>query len=284
MSQVVLKFWRIIVAGLSVPVILLDYFHGDTGREYKVGFFRKCWLVYKMARNRAKITTASHWLEHLIMATHILRVPPGVEGCVVECGSFKGGSAANLSLVCALCNRTLEICDSFQGLPEPLEGDKSHAVMNQRELHTYTKGEYEGSLSEVQKNITRCGRIDSCHFNVGFFEQTLPTFRRKCILAFLDVDLTESLKTCLTYLWPLLQDGCFLFTHEAHHMEIAGQFFDDPWWRLEMQTAAPGLIGAGTGLGLFPFPGGYKSSLGYTMKNPALAEFRANPQLSSKVR
>lgn len=276
--------WRMLIAAMSVPVILLDYFHAETGREYKVGFFRKTWLVYRMARNRAKIATASHWLEHLIMATQILRVPPSVEGCVVECGSFKGGSAANLSLVCALCNRTLEIFDSFKGLPEPSEADKSHAVMDQRELHTYSQGAYEGSLAEVQKNIAKRGRIDSCNFNVGFFDQTLSSFHRKCILAFLDVDLTESLKTCLTYLWPLLQDGCFLFTHEAHHMEIAGQFFDDAWWRLKMRTAAPGLIGAGTGLGLFPFPGGYKSALGYTMKNPATAEYRANPQLSSKVR
>lgn len=284
MSRVFLKLWRIFIAALSIPVILLDYFHADTGREYKVGFFRKVWLVYRMARNRAKVTTSSHWLEHLIMATQILRVPPTVEGCVVECGSFKGGSAANLSLICALCNRNLEIFDSFQGLPDPADADKSHAVVDQREIHTYTKGAFQGTLSEVKASITKCGRIEICHFNVGYFDQTLPDFHGKCILAFLDVDLTESLKTCLIYLWPLLQDGCFLFTHEAHHMEIAGQFFDEPWWRLKMRTAAPGLIGAGTGLGLFPFPGGYKSSLGYTMKDPAVTEFRINPQLSSDVR
>ena len=67
-----------------------------------------------MARNYRRITRV---IEQLIMATQILRSPKTVEGCVVEYGSFKGGSAANLSLVCALCGRQLEVFDSFAGLP-----------------------------------------------------------------------------------------------------------------------------------------------------------------------
>src|SRR5215469_16225665 len=221
MSQPIVRLWRLFAAVISVPVILLEYFRADTGRAYDVGFFKKTWLAWKMSRNRAKVATSSHWLEHLVMATQILKVPPTVEGCVVECGSFKGGSAANLSLVCALCNRTLEIFDSFEGLPEPSHSDESHAVLGEREIQTYAKGAFRGTLSEVQDNISKFGQIKSCNFNVGYFEQTLPNFPKKCVLAFLDVDLTESLKTCLTHLWPLLQDGCFLFSHEAHHMEIA---------------------------------------------------------------
>jgi O-methyltransferase len=276
---VALKLWRVLVAALSLPIILLDYFRSDTGREYGVGFFTKIRLIYRMARNRSRITTASHWVEHLIMATQILRVPRQIEGCVVECGSFRGGSAANLSLVCALCDRKLELFDSFQGLPEPSDADKSHVLVGQREIHTYGKGAFRGTLDEVKNNIAKCGDISRCDFHPGYFDQTLPDFHEKCVLAFIDVDLTDSLKTCLTFIWPLLQSGCYLFTHEAHHMEIAHLFFDDPWWHATLHCDSPGLIGAGTGLGLIPASGGYTSALGYAVRTPALAEFKINPQV-----
>jgi O-methyltransferase len=273
------RFLRISVTLLSLPIILLGYFQAETGREFGVGFFKKIWLVLKMARNRRRILTASHFLEHLIMATQILRVPRSVEGSVVECGSFKGGSAANLSLVCDLCDRKLEVFDSFGGLPEPSDTDKRHILVNSREIHSYEQGAFCGTLPEVQRNISKYGKISACNFHVGYFEKTLPDFSQKCVLAFLDVDLTDSLETCLTYLWPLLQDGCCLFTHEAHHMEIAGFFFQEEWWRSKMHCAAPGLIGAGTGLGLIPSPGGFRSCLGYAVKNPNTRDFELNPQL-----
>src|ERR1700691_6704266 len=131
---------------LSLPIILLGYLQSETGREVGVSLSTKIRLIYKMARNRRRIVTASHFLEHLIMATQILRVPRSIEGCVVECGSFKGGSAANLSLICDLCNRKLEIFDSFAGLPEPSTSDKSHVLVNFQEIHTYEKGAFRGPL------------------------------------------------------------------------------------------------------------------------------------------
>jgi O-methyltransferase len=270
-----LRFWRISVTLLSLPIILLDFFRFETGREFGVGFYTKIWLLFKMARNNRRIATASHFLEHLIMSAQILRVPRSIEGTVVECGSFKGGSAANLSLVCDLCDRKLEIFDSFAGLPEPLSSD---VLVDLHEIHSYEKGAFCGALSEVQGNISKYGAISACHFNVGYFQETLPHFSQKSVLVFLDVDLVDSLQTCFTYLWPLLQDECYLFTHEAHHMEIAGLFFQEEWWRSKMHCGAPGLIGAGTGLGLLPCSGGFRSALGYTVKNPNTQDFNLNPQ------
>jgi hypothetical protein len=277
-AKIVLRFWRIMLAVMSIPITLMEYFHSGTGREFGVGFVTKLWLASKMARNRNKVTTASHFFEHLVMATQILKIPRAVDGCVVECGSYKGGSAANLSLVCALCDRKLEIFDSFEGLPEPFSADKEHFLLNTQEVHSYLKGAYRGTLSEVRRNISQYGEIAVCNFHAGYFDQTLPNFREKSILIFLDVDLIDSLKTCFRFLWPLLQDGCYLFTHEAHHMEIAAVFFEEGWWRSNLQCPAPGLIGAGTGLGLLPLSGGFGSALGYTIKNPKTADFNMNPQ------
>jgi O-methyltransferase len=275
---VIRRLWRISVTLLSLPIILLDYFRSETGAEFGVSLSKKIWLMVKMARNNRRIPTASHFLEHLMMATQILSVPASVEGCVVECGSFKGGSAANLSLVCDLCHRKLEIFDSFAGLPEPVSGDREHVLVDLQEIHSYAQGAFSGALEEVQGNISRYGKISACHFNVGYFDQTLPHFSQACVLVFLDVDLLDSLETCFTYLWPLLQNGCYLFTHEAHHMEIAAFFFQEEWWRTRMNCGAPGLIGAGTGLGLLPGSGGFRSALGYTVKNPNTQDFDLNRQ------
>ena len=174
MRRVFLGILKRLAYVLSVPVILADYFQPQTGAEYGIGFFAKIILAWKMARNYRRITTGSRVIEHLLMATQILRVPKTVEGCVVECGSFKGGSAANLSLVCALCDRQLEVFDSFAGLPEPSAVDKEHRIVGIHEVHTYAKGAWKGTLEEVKGNIARNGRIDLCNF------QTSVISRRQC--------------------------------------------------------------------------------------------------------
>ena len=263
---------------VSIPVILSEYFDASTGSDYKIGFFAKLRLARKMARNRRKIETRSHFLEHLVMATQILRVPKSVEGAVVECGTFKGGSAANLSLVCALCDRQLEIFDSFAGLPEPSTRDKEHVLLAPRQIHSYEQGALHGPLAEVQQNLSRWGAIHCCRFNVGYFEQTVCNFSRNCVLIFLDVDLLQSLETCLRHLWPRLQDGCYVFAHEVHHLEICALFFCESWWRSNLKCGAPGLIGAGTGLGLLPASGGFISALGYAVKNAAIGNFEVRPE------
>jgi hypothetical protein len=278
LSRAVLKVLNRLVVALSAPIILSEYFHAETGKDYGVRFWTKLKLAVRMARNSKKVITGSHFLEHLLMATQILNVPADVEGCVVECGTFKGGSATNLSVVCALCHRQLEIFDSFRGLPEPKGTDREHLLVSLNEVHTYAKGAWQGTLEEVKRNISRHGAIDVCNFNVGYFNETLPTFKSNCVLAFLDVDLTDSLETCLKYLWPLMRDGGHIFTHEAAHREIAAAFFDQEWWHSNLHCDPPGLVGAGNGLGLLPANGGFRSDLGFTVKNPQVLGLRVNPQ------
>jgi hypothetical protein len=267
-----------LLVALSLPILLAEFLDRETGKEYGVSFFSKIKLAYRMARNRRRLTTASHFLEHLMMATEILKVPKSIPGSVVECGTFKGGSATNLSLVCELCDRHLEIFDSFEGLPEPTDGDREHKLLGTQTIHSYGQGAYRGSLPEVRRNIAAYGAIAVCEFHPGYFDESLPNFASRSVLVFADVDLTSSLETCLKYLWPLLQEGCCFFTHEAQHLEISALFFDQSWWRSNLDCPAPGLIGAGTGIGLLPESGGYRSNLAYTIKNPVVESFLENPQ------
>jgi len=279
MKRAVYRFYRVFLVALSLPIILADYFHKTTGREYGVGILAKLALMTRAIANTKRIPTVSWYVEHLVMMTRILQVPKSIEGCVVECGCYKGGSTANLSLVCALSGRQLEVFDSFRGLPQPVGGDTAHTVIDSSEIHLYSKGAFHASLEEVRGNVARYGRIEVCHFNVGFFEDTLREFNRPCVFVFEDVDLRSSLETCLIHLWPLLQPGCYFFSHEAHHMEIASVFFDHEFWHAKLNSQAPGLVGAGGGLGLNPSPGAFRSDLGYSIKDPDLAKFRKVPQI-----
>lgn len=263
---------------LTLPVTLSHYFRRSTGEAYGVGTLAKLGLAAKMVRNNVRIPSASNFVEHLVMATTILNIPRAAEGCVVECGSYKGGSATNLSLVAALCGRELEVFDSFGGLPPPSEDDREHTVLHRGERHTYEEGAWAGSLEEVKGAITRYGAIQSCNFNAGYFEATLPGFAKSTAFVFADVDLRDSVETCVRYLWPLLPAGGHFYTHEAAHMEIANLFFDRKWWRDTCGCEPPGLIGAGTGLGLIPGPGGFRSALGYSIKAPEAVRLEEIPQ------
>lgn len=255
-----------LVTILLLPVVARRYFRLETGSAYGVTFPRKLRLLAKMIRNNLSVPSASNFIGHLLMAAEILNVPPDTPGVIVECGCYKGGSTVNLSLVAAICGRTLHVFDSFEGLPEPDAGDAGHVVIAERSVRTYEAGAYAGTLNEVTSNVRRYGDLAVSTLHKGLFSDTLPKFDEPVVFAYLDVDLTSSEKTCLRHLWPLLVPGAFVFTDEAHHLEIAELFFDRQWWNNELHTPPPGLVGAGSGLGLFLHEGGFRSSIGYTVK------------------
>lgn len=226
---------------------------------------QKLLLLSRIARNKRRIVSATGFFEQLVMITALLKLrAPGV---VVECGTYQGGSAANLSLACELTKRRLFIFDSFQGLPEPEKSDSEHTVLVAHEIHRYKRGDWLGTLELVTENVTKYGSRTVCEFRRGYFENTLPDFTEPVAFVFCDADLKESVRTCLKYLWPLMSDGGIFFTHEAHHLEIGQLFFDDTLWG----SKPPGLVGACSGLGITPQADGFTGScIGYTIKSPAI--------------
>ena len=247
----------------GLPAVALFLRDRAIGGDYGVGVRKKLWLLRQFRKNRRRIETLTHPLEQIEMAAAILRIPKDVEGDVVECGCYLGGTSANLSLVSALTGRRLIVCDSFEGLPEPAEYDRAHFAVHTGHTDTYEKAMFAASLETVRDNISRCGNLEVCEFVVGFFDRTLPGLDRKVALAFLDVDLIDSLKSCIEALWPNLQRGRRMYVHEARNIALASVFFDAPWWRKTLDSDPPGLVGAGSGLALQSVQG---SELGYAQK------------------
>jgi O-methyltransferase len=209
---------------------------------YRMGPLRKLSLGLRMLRNTLRIQTGSSYKSHLAMALKILETPPELSGVVVECGTWKGGCAANLSLVCRIAGRRLVVFDSFEGLPEGEEGD--------REAKHYRKGDYCGSEQEVRANVARFGAIECCEFVRGWFAETLPRFQEPVLLAFVDVDLEASLETCVLQLWPRLVERGYLFIDEYVILDYCALFWSERFWREHFDRTPPGLIGSGTGLAL----------------------------------
>jgi hypothetical protein len=154
-----------------------------------------------------------------------------------------------------------------------------HRRLNFPELEAYAQGAFRGSLDEVQENVRRFGSFGVCRFHQGYFCATVPAFKRPCVFVFVDADLRSSVETVVEYLWPQLQDGCSFFTHEAEQAEIASLFFDASWWKEHFGCEAPGLVGAGNGLGLMPARGGFNSPIGYTQKIPDRSALPVNIQM-----
>lgn len=255
-----------LVTTALLPIVARELFARETGREYGIGLSAKLKFLALTIRNNIRVESASNFLYHLIMAGKILQIPKDLPGDLVECGCYKGGSAVNLSLLAAWTGRRLHLFDSFAGLPQPQPGDEEHLVLSELQFHTYQGGAYAGTIDEVRENIRKYGVLDVCEFHQGYFSETLPKFDAQLVFAYVDADLTSSVRDCLRYLWPLLVDGSYLFTDEAHHTEIAGLFYDPAWWESEQHSTPPGLVGGGNGLGLLLHPGGFRSSLGFTAK------------------
>ena len=114
---------------VSVPILAI-FVLGDQRIRDDYGLTRraKLRLVMRMYRNTRRIETGISFRAHVAMAAKILAIPPAQKGTIVECGSWRGGTTANLSLVADIVDRRLIVYDSFEGLPEPAPGDRwAHA-------------------------------------------------------------------------------------------------------------------------------------------------------------
>jgi len=240
--------------------VLARFVEGGFGEEYGMTRRDRMELVEMFRRNCRCIESAMSADYHTVLAMELLSIPRYTAGDVIECGAFKGASTASLSLLCRIAGRRLVVCDSFEGLPGP--GEEVHAAAQPNGWRDYRKGMFFGSLQEVQRNVTKHGDLDVCEFLPGFFAETLPSLTGSFVFAFLDVNLVDSMKDCLRWIWPLMAESGVIYTNDAVHMDIVHLCFDDDWWQEVLHEPAPGLIGSGCGLPLGP----KGSSLGYIRK------------------
>ncbi|MGA9668144.1 MAG: TylF/MycF/NovP-related O-methyltransferase [Terracidiphilus sp.] len=240
-----LSFRAVVQAVISPVSILVILNSRRIHPAYKMTWRKKLILGWRLIWNKRRIPTATDAKVHLAMALKLLEMPPTQPGVVVECGTFKGGTAANLSVICSLVGRELFVFDSFEGLPQGAPSD--------RESQHYNKGDWAGTFDEVVNNIKKFGEISRCTLVRGWFDKTLPSFDREIALAYVDVDLEASLDTCIKNIWPRLSESGFIFIDECISTDYCSLFYSERWWMKNYNRTPPGLVGAGTGLPLGDF-------------------------------
>jgi O-methyltransferase len=212
--------------------------------DYNMTQLGRVGLALRFFWNNARVTSASSYRAHVVMAMKLLELPRSVKGDVVECGCYKGAMTVNLSIACKIAGRKLKVYDSFEGLPPPEPKD------TWPEGVPFIPGVFKGALEEVTDNVRRLGDLDVVEFHKGWFKDTLPHHQGDVVMAVVDVDYHSSLYDCVTALWPHLVNQGYFFIDEYVFTDYCALFYSEKFWRTRFDTDPPGLIGAGAGVGV----------------------------------
>jgi O-methyltransferase len=134
----------------------------------------------------------------------------GIPGDFVECGVYRGGSAAVLGAALGRSRlpRKLWLFDSFQGLPGPTEVDGPSAPP--------LAGDLVGDQRSVWQLLRKVGTpMDRVRIVPGWFHETLPgeTIDRVALLH-IDADWYESVKLCLERFFDRVEAGGIIITDD----------------------------------------------------------------------
>ena len=165
-------------------------------------------------------------------------VANGLPGAFVECGVWRGGSmaAAALTLV-ALgdTSRDLYLFDTFEGMTEPAERDRSYSGMSaQSVLSGAARKEGRNhwciaGIEDVTENMRATGYpMERVHLVRGPVETTIPERAPATIaLLRLDTDWYSSTKHELEHLYPRLVARGVLIIDDYGHWEGARGAVDE---------------------------------------------------------
>ena len=172
-----------------------------TKRRYVNRRFRN---LYRKYRNYT-MTPESTYIKTLWIA-HSRR---HVDGCVVECGVWRGGMIAGIAELLGPARQYL-LFDSFAGLPRAREIDGPALLGWQKDVDG---GHYHNNCTASESEADAAMRMSgatSYSLQKGWFQDTLANFTPPCPIAILrlDGDLYDSMQCCLAHLWPYTaQDG-----------------------------------------------------------------------------
>jgi len=126
-----------------------------------------------------------------------------IEGCVVECGVWRGGMIAGIASILG-AERTYYLFDSFEGLPsvKDIDGPDAHKWQNDKDSPYYFDNcRAEIGFAQEAMQRTGCANVNLIK---GWFNETTTNFITNSPIAVLrlDGDWYESTMVCLENLYP----------------------------------------------------------------------------------
>jgi O-methyltransferase len=170
-------------------------------------------------------------------------VSAGIDGAVVECGVWRGGSMMAVSktlLNLGVCDRDLFLFDTFEGMPAPQSDEMDYLGRSGIKLLEEAKRlPYRGQLDsfllafapleQVRNNVLRTAYPNErIHFVKGKVEHTIPAEApSKISLLRLDTDWYESTKHELVHLFPRVSSGGVVIFDDYGHWSGARRAVDE---------------------------------------------------------
>lgn len=131
-----------------------------------------------------------------------------IEGCIVECGVWRGGMIAGIASVLGP-ERTYYLFDSFEGLPPAQEIDGQAAIQWQADKESPKY--YQNCRAEEQfaSAAMKLSKVKKYKLIRGWFEDTIPKYSdtEPIALLRLDGDWYDSTMICLKHLFDRVVTG-----------------------------------------------------------------------------
>ncbi|MFM1770159.1 MAG: hypothetical protein RJA22_2688 [Verrucomicrobiota bacterium] len=162
-----------------------------------------------------------------------------IEGSLVECGVWRGGSSMLAALTLqdlGETSRDLYLFDTFEGMSEPtakdvmFDGTSADALLKTSERREDLDNYWcVGSLENVRRNMRSTGYPEArLHFVKGKVEDTVPgQAPGQIALLRLDTDWYESTKHELEHLYPRLAPNGVLIIDDYGHWQGAREAVDE---------------------------------------------------------
>ncbi len=160
----------------------------------------------------------------------------GIEGAVVECGVWRGGSSMAAALMLrelGAADRDLHLFDTFEGMSAPTEHDRRAGGPAAADLLAASGKDAKvwaySPLDEVRANLQSTGYpMERVHFVQGKVEDTIPEHAPdKIAILRLDTDWYESTRHELEHLFPRLAVGGVLIIDDYGAWEGARRAVDE---------------------------------------------------------
>lgn len=138
---------------------------------------------------------------------------PKVGGdAVVECGSYKGGSALFMAHILKGIAPAVRVfaCDTFNGMPAVGSGD----------LHR--TGDFaDADLAGLYRARDAAG-LDNLEIVPGLIQDTLPKLSASIALLHIDVDIYSACKSAIDLCWPRIVSGGYIIFDDADYWTCLG--------------------------------------------------------------
>ncbi len=148
---------------------------------------------------------------------HLINKFRSVDGCVVECGTWKGGMIAGIAKL--LGDKEYHLFDSFEGLPKANEIDGALALQYQQDKNNPNYHDNCKADVEFAQEAMRLSGAKNFTIHKGWFSDTLPRFKKPISVLRLDGDWYGSTAECLTNLFDLVVDGGLIIIDDYYAWE-----------------------------------------------------------------